>query len=124
MARLKDTGGGATIGVSETSKVFYVNAGDWHIYLGGTPSTSTLTLQMCPGYNPDTQVGTWTTYVADDGTGTPTDQTFSTTQVSASTKRYHRWYVDRGMYFRFVADAVGTPAWEIDVTGEHVRFYD
>ena len=124
MSRLEDTSGGATIDVSETSKVFYVNAGYWHLYLSGTPSTSTLTLQVCPEYNPATGVGTWTTYVSDNAAGTATDQTFSATQLSASTKTYHRWYVDRGMYFRFVADAIGTPAWEIDVTGDYVQFFD
>lgn len=119
MARLKDTGGGATIGVSETSQTFFVGDGIWDLYLGGTPSTSALTLQCCP-----TRTGTFTTYVADDSAGTPTNQAFSSTQVASSSVRYHRVYLDHGMYFRFVADANGTPAWEIDVTGTHVHVYD
>lgn len=119
MPRLQDSAGGLTIGVSETSKVFFVGAGLWHIYIGGTPSTSTLTLQCC--HKKD---GTFVTYVADNAAGTPTNQAFSSTQVASSSVKYHRAFIDHGMFFRFSADASGTPAWEVDVNGTYLQIYD
>ncbi len=116
MPRLQDNAGGQTIGVSETSKVFFVGAGIWHAYFGGTPSTSTVTLQSSERKDTGFAI-----YVGDNAAGTPTDQGISSTQVSSSTKRYHRVYLDHGMFFRFVADGTGTPAWEIDVNGTHLN---
>lgn len=116
MPKLKSSTGGETIGDGESSQVFYVNRGIWHLYITGTPSTASITLSWCR-----TKGGTFVTYVADNAAGTPTNQTFSATQVASSAVGYHRVYIDSGMYFKLVDDGAGTgTAWQIDVNGDHV----
>lgn len=115
--KLKSSTGGETIGDGESSEVFYVNRGIWHLYITGTPSTATITLAWSRKKD-----GTFVTYVADDVTGTPTNQAFSATQVASSSVGYHRVYVDSGMYFKMTDDGSGTgTSWQIDVNGDHVQ---
>lgn len=114
--KLLDSTSGATIGVSEESQVFYVGRGFWNLYITGTPSTSTLTLKWCR-----TKDGTFVTYCANNSSGTPTNYTISATQVASSSIGFRDVILDHGMYFKFVADASGTPAWQIDVNGDYVQ---
>ncbi len=116
MARLKNTTGGLTIGAGEVSQTFIVSSDKWHIYLSGDADSSTLTLQV----STTGIAGSFKTYVTDDITGTPASQAFTVSHVASTTTMYRRVFLDHGVYFRFVA-AEGTPAWVIEVTGNHVH---
>ena len=113
--KLKSSTGAETIGDGASSEVFFVGHGVWSVYITGTPSTATLTLKWCRKRD-----GTFVTYVA-DVSGTPTNQTFSATEVTDSTEGYQRCYIGGGMFFQFVDDGVGTgTSWQIDVNGNNV----
>lgn len=103
-----------TFGASKTSKTFFCSQGLLDVYISGTASTSTLTLKACR-----TQTGTFDTLYENDPAGVPEAQTFTATEVPASTI-FHKTYLAHGMYFQFVTDANGTPLWEIDVNGTYV----
>ena len=105
----------ATFGASKTSKVFFCGAGIMDVYVSGTASTSTLTLKACR-----TKDGTFDTYYENDPAGVPEAQTFSATEVPASSL-FHKAYLAHGMYFQFTTDANGSPSWEIEVNGAHVQ---
>lgn len=115
--KLKSSTGGETIGDGGESQVFFVGHGLWSVYIAGnTGSGASISLQWCRS-----ATGTFVTYVADNAAGTPTNQTFSATQVAGSTVGYQRCYLGGGMFFKFVDDGAGTgTAWQIDVNGPYV----
>jgi hypothetical protein len=102
-----------TLGAGATSQIFYAADGAFTITFGGTFETSTATLKNC-----NRKDGTFKTVVVDNVSGTPTDQTFTVTHVSASTKSYTRLYAIPGMYFQITTDSTGTPpVITVDVNG-------
>lgn len=119
MPHLKNaTTGAETLGASAVSQVFSCMGEIMDVYITGTASTSTLTLKASPN-----QLGPFNTYVVDNSSGTPTNQAFTSTQVAASSL-YHVSYKEHGMYFRFETDPSGTPAWGIEVNGDHVTIHE
>jgi hypothetical protein len=113
MARLKLTGSTSeTLVAGSTTQYFCCPSGPFTLTLGGAFETTTLTLQVCA-----TPGGTYTTLTVDNVSGTPTDQTFTVTHVTASTKKYSRVYFVPGMFFKAVTNSTGTtPAITVDVT--------
>jgi hypothetical protein len=113
MARLKNTlSTSETLAAGATSQYFACPSGPFTLTLGGAFETSTLTLQVCA-----TKGGTYTTLTVDNVSGTPTDQTFTVTHVTASTKKYSRVYFMPGMFFKVTTNSTGTPpAITVDVT--------
>lgn len=118
MPHLKNaTTGAETLGASAVSQIFSCQGGILDVYITGTASTSTLTLKASPSLT-----GTFNTYVVDNTSGTPTNQSFTSTHVAASSL-YHVSYKQHGMYFRFETDASGSPSWGIEVNGEQVTVH-
>lgn len=102
-----------TLAAGATSQTFYCADGGFSLTLGGTFETTTATLKTC-----NRKDGTFTTLVVDNASGTPTDQTFTVTHVSAATKSYSRLYFLPGLYFQITTDSTGTtPAITVDVNG-------
>ncbi len=120
MARLTNaTTSTATLAAGATSQTFHPVDGPFTLTVGGSFETSTATLEVC-----GTREGTFTTLVCDNTSGTPTDQAFSVTHVSASTKSYARKYDLPGLFFRVTTNSTGTPpAITVDVNsadGSHI----
>jgi hypothetical protein len=107
--------GAATIGDGATSQAFLVQRGIWNLYVTGTASTATLTLQW--SRKKDTG---FVAYVYDDA-GTPATYTITVAEVASASVGWRDVFVDGGMYFRFVDDGAGTgTSWSIDVSGDNV----
>lgn len=105
-----------TLAASQTTKPVLCNAEHFVFYVSGDLGASgTLTVQCSTDGGAN-----WFTYVADDASGTPTDQTFTITHVTAATKKYSRILIGRGAQFRVAADANITDA-KVAFRGEYIH---
>jgi hypothetical protein len=113
MARLKNTGAETTtLAAGATSQYFCCPSSGFTLLFGGAFETSTATLKVCA-----TPGGTYTTLTCDDVAGTPTDQAFTVTHVTASTKSYPRYFHLPGLFFKITTNSTGVaPAITVDVT--------
>lgn len=116
MPRLLNEAGDNTIGSGDKSQVFRGMAGVMHVYLGGDPDASTLTLKA--GFS---KGGPFAPYTVNNVSGTPTVQEFAAAQLGGGL--YHHAYLEHcseNIFFQFEDDGGGGPGtgWIIVVGGD------
>jgi len=86
------------LGANSTSNVWECVNGIMIVHLGGTFSSQTVTLQMCP----TSKTGTFADYAVKNSAGTLTTQTFTATETVC--------YAAAGQWFRATVSNGGSPS--------------